>query len=89
MTGKSGGTCDSPVQWRMQVNAAIAAQVLIDFFRVGAIINAGTAGGMDERRKVFDTVISTQAGYHDVSKGNPDRVPSMMSKIYFPADKGF
>ena len=45
-----------------KVNAAIAAQVLIDFFQVGAIINAGTAGGMDERLQVFDTVISIQAG---------------------------
>ena len=44
-----------------KVNAAIAAQVLIDFFQVGAIINAGTAGGMDERLQVFDTVISILA----------------------------
>ena len=50
-----------------KVNAAIAAQVLIDCFGVDIIINAGTAGGMDERLEIFDTVISTEAAYHDVA----------------------
>ena len=50
-----------------KVNAAIAAQLLIDVFHVNLIINAGTAGGMDERVQLFDTVISEQVMYHDVA----------------------
>lgn len=50
-----------------KVNAAIAAQVLIDFFHVDAIINAGVAGGIDPDVRLFDTVISERMVYHDVS----------------------
>lgn len=50
-----------------KVNAAIASQLLIDLFGVDAIINAGTAGGMAPDLDVFDTVISTEACYHDVA----------------------
>ena len=51
-----------------KVNAAIAAQVLIDSCRVEAIINAGTAGGIDPSISIFDTVISTETAYHDVAE---------------------
>ncbi len=50
-----------------KVNAAIASQLLIDLFGVDAIINAGTAGGLDPALEIFDTVISTEACYHDVA----------------------
>ena len=80
MTALYSGVC--------KVNAAIAAQVLIDFFQVGAIINAGTAGGMDERLQVFDTVISIQAGYHDVAKEILTEFHPWMPQPYFPADSG-
>ena len=40
-----------------KVNAAIAAQVLIGEYGCEAIINAGTAGAMDEALAVFDTVV--------------------------------
>ena len=49
-----------------KVNAAVAAQLLIDLFQVDCIINAGTAGGMDPTLKIFDTVIATETDYHDV-----------------------
>ena len=39
-----------------KVNAAIASQLLIDDFAVGAILNSGTAGGMDPRLRILDTV---------------------------------
>lgn len=71
-----------------KVNAAIAAQVLIDFFEVDAIINAGTAGGMDERLQVFDTVISTRACYHDVEKEILTEFHPWMPQAYFSADSG-
>lgn len=50
-----------------RVNASIAAQILIDSFGVDAILNAGTCGGMDPRLKIFDTVIATEAAYHDLA----------------------
>lgn len=50
-----------------KVNAAIAAQLLMDVFQVDCIINGGTAGGMDESVKLFDTVISDRMIYHDVA----------------------
>lgn len=49
-----------------KVNAAMAAQILIDSCGVEAIINAGTAGGMDASLDLFDTVVCTEVGYHDV-----------------------
>ena len=49
-----------------KVNAAMTAQILIDFCGADIIINSGTAGGMDACLKVFDTVIATEVGYHDV-----------------------
>lgn len=50
-----------------KVNAAIAAQILIDVYGVDLIINAGTAGGMDPALDIFDTVIATETAYHDVA----------------------
>lgn len=50
-----------------KVNAAIAAQVLIDIYGATAVINAGTGGGMDARVKVMDVVISEKAAYHDIA----------------------
>jgi adenosylhomocysteine nucleosidase len=52
-----------------KVNAAIAAQVLIDSFGVKQIIMSGTAGGMDKRLKIGDTVVVTEALYHDIADG--------------------
>lgn len=49
-----------------KVNAAMTAQILIDFCGVDIIINSGTAGGMDACLGLFDTVIATEVGYHDV-----------------------
>ena len=51
-----------------KVNAAIAAQILIDRYGCESIINAGTAGAMDSNLEVFDTVVSTNAIYHDVEE---------------------
>lgn len=51
-----------------KVNAAVAAQILIDSFGVTAIINSGTAGGMDARLRIYDTVVATECCYHDVAE---------------------
>lgn len=50
-----------------KVNAAVATQILIDFFGVNIVINAGTAGGMNEQVELFDTVIGEFTAYHDVA----------------------
>ncbi len=54
--------CESGVG---KVNAAIAAQRLCDHFGVEAIINSGVAGGIYEKLKKCDIVISQRLTYHD------------------------
>lgn len=70
-----------------KVNAAIAAQILIDTYGVDAIINAGTAGGMNNSIELFDTVISTQAAYHDVDDEILTEFHPWMPDIYFYTDE--
>ena len=69
-----------------KVNAAIAAQRLVDIFAVDCIINSGVAGGIYEKLKKLDIVISKRLTYHDF---NPldilDRNPPYTS--YFEADE--
>lgn len=71
-----------------KVNAAIAAQILIDTYGVDAIINAGTAGGIDTKLEVFDTVISTEVAYHDVAPDILTEFHPWMKTVYFHADGG-
>lgn len=70
-----------------KVNAAIATQILISSYGAEIVINAGTAGGMDERLDIFDAVIATEVAYHDVfptilTEGHP-----WMETEYFKADQ--
>lgn len=69
-----------------KVNAAIAAQILIDTFQVDAVINAGTAGGMDERLEIFDTVAAETAAYHDVAEDILTEFHPWMTTPRFTAD---
>ena len=48
-----------------KVAAAITAQILIDRFDVGILLNSGMAGGLDPRLAVKDLVIGTAAVQHD------------------------
>lgn len=70
-----------------KVNAAIAAEILIDVYGVEAVINAGTAGAMDFKLKIFDTVISEETAYHDVAADILTEFHPWMETIYFKADK--
>ncbi|MBR2950858.1 MAG: 5'-methylthioadenosine/adenosylhomocysteine nucleosidase [Lachnospiraceae bacterium] len=70
-----------------KVNAAIATQILIDTFRVNVIINAGTAGGMNEKLKIFDTVISTEVAYHDVAPNILTEFHPWLETVFFKADQ--
>lgn len=66
-----------------KVNAAIAAQLLIDLFKVDVIVNAGVAGGMDPRVRIFDTVIAEKAIYHDVEEDILTDFHPWMRTAYF------
>ena len=70
-----------------KVNAAIAAQLLIDMFHVDLIINAGTAGGMKEGVQLFDTVISERVIYHDVADDMLTDFHPWLKSNYFLADQ--
>jgi adenosylhomocysteine nucleosidase len=70
-----------------KVNAAIAAQLLIDIFHVDLIINAGTAGGMKESVQLFDTVISERVIYHDVAEDILTDFHPWLKSNYFSADQ--
>lgn len=70
-----------------KVNAAVAAQILIDSFSVNTIISAGTAGGIKKTVKVFDTIISTQLAYHDVADDILVAFHPWLLSIYFNADE--
>ena len=69
-----------------KVNAAIAAQILIDHYHVSLIINAGTCGAMDTSLDLFDTVISTESVYHDVAANILTGFHPWMESAFFPSD---
>ncbi len=48
-----------------KVAAAITAQMLMDLFRVDALLNTGMGGGLDSRLRVKDLVIGADAVQHD------------------------
>lgn len=70
-----------------KVNAAIAAQILIDTYGVDIMINAGTAGGMNPKLEIFDTVISTEAAYHDVAPDILTEFHPWLESVYFKSDR--
>lgn len=70
-----------------KVNAAIAAELMIEIFGADAVINAGTAGGMDPRVKLFDTVVAERSVYHDVARDILTEFHPWMPSVYFPSDE--
>ncbi len=70
-----------------KTNAAVASQILIDNYNVDLIINAGTAGGMDSKLEIFDTVITTEVAHHDVNEDILTEFHPWMPSIYFRADE--
>ena len=69
-----------------KVNAAVATQILIDKYGVNIIINAGTAGGMNEDLNICDSVISTEVAYHDVAPNILTEFHPWLETVYFKAD---
>ncbi len=77
-----------------KVAAAITAQMLIDRYAVGALINTGMAGGLDSRLAVKDLVVATGAVQHDFDLTAFGHAPGYMSgkddtkPTVFRADEG-
>lgn len=69
-----------------KVNAAAATQILIDDYGVDAVINAGTAGGMDESVGLFDTIVAETTFYHDVDDGILTEFHPWLPAARFEAD---
>lgn len=69
-----------------KVNAAIAVQALIDRFDISRVIMSGTAGGIDRRLRIGDTVVSTEMVYHDVQPDILTKTRPFLSEPYFRAD---
>lgn len=88
--GKIGGKPVVVVQCGVgKVNAAICTQILIDVYRVDAVINTGVAGSLDARIDIGDIVISTDAVHHDMDVTPlgyaPGQVPDL-EMLAFDAD---
>lgn len=66
-----------------KVNAAIATQLLIDAFHTDVILNAGTAGGVADDVRLFDTVIADKVAYHDVADDILTDFHPWMKSVYF------
>ena len=66
-----------------KVNAAIATQILIDTFGVSTVINAGTAGAIDEKLNLFDTVVATDCCYLDVADDILTDFHPWMKTVFF------
>lgn len=80
VTAVYGGVC--------KVNAAVAAELLIGAFGVDAVIDAGTAGGLNPGVGRFDTVVAERSFYHDVSEDILTEFHPWMPSVYFPSDGG-
>ncbi|MNI49454.1 5'-methylthioadenosine/S-adenosylhomocysteine nucleosidase [compost metagenome] len=61
--GKQVVVCKSGVG---KVNAAVTTQILIDQFRVEAILFTGVAGALDPELNIGDIVVSTECMQHDM-----------------------
>lgn len=70
-----------------KVNAAIATQILIDTYQVNMIINSGTAGGMDTKLEIGDTVIATEVAYHDVAPNILTEFHPWLESVFFQSDQ--
>ncbi len=71
-----------------KVNSAVATQMMIDSFDIGAVIVSGTAGATDGQLALFDTVICEEAVYHDLMPGCLGIETPHMEDAIFKAEDG-
>ncbi|HHY10723.1 MAG TPA: 5'-methylthioadenosine/adenosylhomocysteine nucleosidase [Firmicutes bacterium] len=73
-----------------KVNAAAAAQYLIDQFPLRALINTGIAGGLGEKVLIGDLVVSRAAVQHDVDCRNlaypKGTIPRLATSVFPSAE---
>ena len=73
-----------------KVNAGICAQILVDDYRVSAVINTGIAGSLNADINIGDIVLSTDTLEHDMDAVNfgyeLGQIPRM-DTFSFPADE--
>jgi adenosylhomocysteine nucleosidase len=69
-----------------KVNAAIAAQIIIDGFNAAQVFITGAAGAIDHNLSICDTVIVSQSAYHDVSDIVLTKYHPFMKTVWFNAD---
>jgi adenosylhomocysteine nucleosidase len=69
-----------------KVNAAVSTQVLIDRYRVDAVIFTGVAGALHPDLDIGDMVISTACQHHDVDAGSlgfaPGEIPFQDTSVF-------
>jgi adenosylhomocysteine nucleosidase len=74
-----------------KVNMAVCTQILIDVYKVTALINTGVAGGLFEKLEVGDIVISTDAVQHDMDATGfgyqPGEIPQMDTSVFVADEK--
>ena len=73
-----------------KVNAAICTQILVDDYKVSAVINTGIAGSLRNEINIGDIVLSTDALEHDMEAtafGYPVGQIPRMDTLAFEADK--
>lgn len=73
-----------------KVNAGICAQILVDLFGIGAVINTGAAGSLRTEINIGDIVISTDTCEHDMDVGGLGFAPGIipqMEESFFKADR--
>ena len=67
--------------------AATATQILIDNFTISRIVMSGTAGGVEEKLKIGDTIISEEILYHESNIKLLQNASSFDAYIPFNADE--
>lgn len=65
-------------------SAAMATTILLENFRVRAIVNIGTAGGLCPQQEILDAVISDRVVQHDMDTSDIDGAAGI--GLYFQAD---
>lgn len=73
-----------------KVNAAVCTQILVDDFKVDAVINTGIAGSLKNEINIGDIVVSTDVLHHDMYArefGYPKGQIPQMNVFSFEADE--
>ena len=73
-----------------KVNAAVCTQILVDDFKVDAVINTGIAGSLKNEINIGDIVVSTDVLHHDMDArefGYPKGQIPQMNVFSFEADE--